>query len=41
MSDTDASPKGLLVLFAIFVLLITLVALNADAFVDGFSAVPR
>jgi hypothetical protein len=41
MPDTDASPKGLLVLFAIFVLLITILALNTDALVDGFSAVPR
>jgi hypothetical protein len=42
MSDsTDASPKGLLVLFAIFVLLITFAALNIDALVAGFGALPR
>jgi hypothetical protein len=41
MSDTDASPKGLLLLFAIFVLLVTIVALNANSFLEGFAIAPR
>jgi hypothetical protein len=41
MSDTDASPKGLLLLFAIFVLLVTIFALNVTAFLDVLATPPR
>jgi hypothetical protein len=41
MSNTDASPKGLLILFVIFALLLTIVALNTDALFTSLGTMPR
>ncbi|HKG25118.1 MAG TPA: hypothetical protein VKB09_05675 [Thermomicrobiales bacterium] len=41
MHETDASPKGLMLLFALFVLLVTIVALNVNAFLDVLTFAPR
>jgi hypothetical protein len=41
MHENDASPKGLMLLFALFVLLVTIFALNVNAFLDVLTFAPR